>query len=294
MTIETGTRAHHFTIGDLACSIVSDGTLAYADPAHLFFANAPDPERNQVIREARIEPATWHEYVSPHCALLVETGGQRILVDTGGGSFAPTDGRLHDNLRAEGVALESIDVVILTHAHADHVGGNLDAAQRPAFPEARFVMWRDEWDFWTGAADLSKSPLPDQMKASLVALARRNLLPIEDQLDLIDADTLVAPGVHVISAPGHTPGHLAVIVSSGSDQLLWAGDSILHPIHITRPEWYSTFDLYPDEAVSTRRTLLARAAEERMLVHAAHFPWPGLGHVTRHEDGLRWEPDASH
>jgi len=293
MSIDTGTSAYHFTIGDIACSIISDGSLAYADPAHLFFVNAPNAERDRALRTAGIEPDAWHEYVSPHCALLVETGGQRILVDAGGGGFVPSDGRLHDNLRGEGIALDSINVVILTHAHADHVGGILDAAHRPAFPHARFVLWREEWDFWTGPADLSHLPLPEQSKAALVALAKRSLLPIEGQVDLIDEDTSVAPGIRIMAAPGHTPGHAAVLVSSGSDQLLWSGDAILHPFNIRRPGWYSTFDLDPNKAVTTRRALLARAGDEGILLHATHFPWPGLGHVARQNDRFLWEPVKS-
>jgi glyoxylase-like metal-dependent hydrolase (beta-lactamase superfamily II) len=154
-------------------------------------------------------------------------------------------------------------------------------------------MWRDEWDFWTGPADLSNLPLPDQSKASLVALAKRSLLPIESQVDLIDEVTTVAPGIQIIAAPGHTPGHAAVLVSSGSDQLLWSGDAILHPFHVCRPEWYSTFDLDPDKAVAIRRALLARAADEGMLLHGSHFPWPGLGHVARQNDRFLWEPVKS-
>lgn len=290
MSIDTGVRAHRFMVGTMVCTIVSDGSLAYPDPAHLFFVNAPQAERDVVLRAAGIEPGRWHEYVSPHCALLVDTGDQRVLVDTGGGGFAPTNGKLHENLRAEGIGLDSVDVVVLTHAHADHSGGNLNAQGEPAFPNASYVIWRDEWDFWTHAPDLSSLPLPDQSKASLVALAKRNLPPIERQLKLIDTDTVVAPGVQALAAPGHTPGHAAVLVSSDGAQLLWTADAVLHPIQVNRPDWYATFDLRPEQAVATRRDLLARAADERMLVHAAHFSWPGLGRVTRQPDGFQWEP----
>src|SRR5215467_11544638 len=121
MSADTGVRAFRFTVGTIACTIISDGSLAYPDPRHLFFVNAPEAERDIVLRTAGIEPQSWREYVSPHCAVLINSGEQLILVDTGGGGFAPTDGRLHNNLRAEGVALDSIDVVVLTHAHADHI-----------------------------------------------------------------------------------------------------------------------------------------------------------------------------
>src|SRR5262249_29243889 len=152
-----------------------------------------------------IEPDTWHEYVSPHCALLVETGGQRILVDAGGCGFVPTEGRVNDNMLGGGNTLDWNNLVFLTPANARYVGGIVAAAHRPAFPHARFVLWREEWHFWTGPADLSHLPLPEQSKAALVALAKRSLLPIEGQVDLIDEDTSVAPGIRIMAAPGHTP-----------------------------------------------------------------------------------------
>ena len=290
MSTETSVRAHRFTVGAVACTIVSDGSNAYHDPAPLFFVNAPQVERDSVLRAYGIEPEAWHEYVSPYSALLIETGQQRVLVDTGAGGFAPTNGLLHDNLHAEGVELASIDTVAITHAHPDHIGGNLDAEHRLAFPNARYVLWRDEWQFWSGAADLSSLPIPDRTKELLIGSARRNLMPLEGHVELLDRDTELAPGVRAVAAPGHTPGHMVITVMSDGEQLVWTGDAVIHPIQVSRPEWYAAFDLRPEQAVSTRRKLLARAADEDMLLHGAHFPWPGLGHVVRQDQGFRWEP----
>jgi glyoxylase-like metal-dependent hydrolase (beta-lactamase superfamily II) len=284
------TRSHHFKIGAIGCRIVSDGSFTYEHPAVVMFATAPAAEREAALREHDINPETWTEYVSPYSALLVETGQRRVLVDTGAGGFAPTNGELHENLRAEGVDFSTIDTVVLTHAHPDHIGGNLDAEMRPAFPNARYTLWRDEWQFWTGRPDLSGMPIPDELKQLLIESAQRNLPPVEGQAELLERDTEVAPGVRVLGAAGHTPGHLVVEVASEGQRLLWLGDTALHPITVAHPGWCAAFDFDCEEAVATRNRLLARAADEQTLVHAAHFPWPGLGRVVRDGSSFRWQP----
>jgi glyoxylase-like metal-dependent hydrolase (beta-lactamase superfamily II) len=290
MTSDAGVRAFRFRIGAITCAIIRDGSFAYTEPGPLFFTNAPQVARDSVLGAHGIDANAWHEYVSPYSALLIDTGQQHILVDTGAGNLAATTGQLLENLRAENADLTGIGMVVLTHAHPDHIGGNLDAEGRPAFPSARWVFWRDEWRFWTGAPDLSSLPVPEPIKDLLIHSARRNLLPLEGQIQLIDRDTELAPGVQAVAASGHTAGHLVVTVASEGQRLLWSGDTFLHPVHISHPEWYAAFDLRPEQAITMRRQLLAWAADEDMLLHAAHLPWPGLGRVRRADAGFRWEP----
>src|SRR3954463_12436778 len=113
---------------------------------------------------------------------------------------------------------------------------------------------------------------------------------IRSQLDLIDHEVEIVPGVYAIPAPGHTPGHMALLISSGDQQLLHMADTVLHPILMEHPEWYPRFDLLPDQAAATKRNLLDRAAADHALALAFHFPFPGLGRVLPKGDAWQWQP----
>ncbi len=284
-----GDASHRFRLGGFDCTVVLDGTRAYSHPAEAFFANAPAGPLRRMLHQHGIDPDTWEECILPYPGLAVKTGEQTVLVDTGAGSLAPTSGRLVPNLGAAGISPEEIDTVVLSHGHLDHIGGNMGSTGEPAFSNARYVMWKDEWEFWTSEPDLSGMEVDDHIKELLVTGARDNLLPIRDRLDLVDREGEILPGIHAVPAPGHTPGHMAVLISSGGQELLCIADAALHPVHLDQPGWYSLFDLSPEEAVASRRRLMDRAAADKALVFAFHFPFPGLGHVVKAGEGWAWE-----
>ena len=287
------TDIYRFKLGDFQCIAVSDGTHTYAPPtfpppAIFLFANAPRERLEQVLREHNLRPEQWLEWTSPYICLVVNTGKQWVLVDTGADGLSPSTGRLLQNLKSEGIEPGDIDTIILTHGHPDHIGGNTNSEGRLTFSNARYVMWKEEWDFWNSEEAALK--LDEHVREVLLGYARKNLPPIQDRLDLIEREREILPGIQAIPAPGHTPGHMALVISSGGEQLLYISDTVLHPIHLEQPEWCAAVDFAPDQVVATRHRILNRAANDKTLVHAFHFPFPGLGYVVQKGKGWQWQP----
>ena len=294
VNVAMSAQRFRFRLGDFDCLVISDGTFAYPSPAQNvfinFFVNAPSARLTQVLRRHNLDADSWTEYVSPYPCLVIDTGQHRVLIDTGAGSFSPTTGQLVSGLHAEGIQPTDIDRVILTHAHPDHVGGNLDRDGKLAFPNATYMIGRDEWTFWTAQPNLGDLPIDDHGKQILVHVAQSNLHPLRDRIDLIDPDEEIIPGIRCIAAPGHTPGHMAVEVTSARDQLLHIADTVLHPIHLEEPNWHSAVAIHPHQVADTRRRILTTASKEKTLTLASHFPFPGVGHVRRQGEGWRWQP----
>jgi glyoxylase-like metal-dependent hydrolase (beta-lactamase superfamily II) len=121
-------------------------------------------------------------------------------------------------------------------------------------------------------------------------MARRCLGVLRHQIEPIDRETEVVPGVTAIPAPGHTPGHLAVLIASEGQQLLNLGDAAVHPLHLEQPSWQNGFDLAPDRALLTRRWLMDRAIADDMHLMAFHFPFPSVGRIAVNNGGWLWTP----
>src|ERR1017187_1521832 len=178
----------------IASTVLSDGYYSY--PASWFFPNA-DPA--ELARAMESHHLPQDSVLSPYTCLLIETGRHIVLVDTGAGESSSTSGAIQARLEMAGIRPKDVDTVILTHAHADRIGGAIDLCGRPAFPNARYVLSETEWEFWTAArTDLGPLRVPDAAKESINSMARRCLGVLRHQIEPIDGETEVVPGVVAI------------------------------------------------------------------------------------------------
>ncbi|KMO96859.1 MBL fold metallo-hydrolase [Streptomyces roseus] len=223
-------------------------------------------------------------------SFAVEAGGLRIVVDTGIGNAKPRanpawnglDTDFPQRLAAAGFPPESVDLVITTHLHTDHVGWNTRLAGEdwvPTFPNARYLTSRTEWDHWA-RTDL------DEARRQMF---RDSVTPVRDagQYELVDVPEQgreVAPGILLLPAPGHTPGQVAVELRGSHRRALITGDSVHHPVQLSHPHVSSCVDIDPALAVRTRARLLDALADTDALLLGTHFPRP-TGGTVRRENG---------
>jgi glyoxylase-like metal-dependent hydrolase (beta-lactamase superfamily II) len=272
--------SYRFKLGNFECVSLSDGSVDY--PLKNFFANVPIEQAEEALRQRNLPV----DYVTtPYTYLYVDTGEHRALVDMGAGDRGQRTGRLVQSMEAAGIDPADIDTVLITHAHPDHVGGTLDAQGRLVYANAHYYIWKDEWDFWF--SELAELKTPERF----VTCARSNLEPLRERVTLLERESEVLPGIRAIPAPGHTPGHMVVSVSSGDERLMYTSDTVLYPLHLEHPDWTPIYDILPEKAAASKHRIFDQVAEERTLVIGQHFPpFPSLGYVAKNQEGWRWQP----
>ncbi len=270
-----------FRVGRLECRAVSDGTMALA-PQDLF-ANALPGEAEAAL-EARGEDGA--RITLPFHCLLVRGPMGTVLIDSGVGmGLAPTLGWLQRSLKEVGVPPEAVDTVLLSHGHYDHCGGAVTPEGKRAFPRARILLRRAEFEFWMTEEALAQAG-PRRGSATV-----RKLRALEPFLELLGSESEVLPGITAVSAPGHTPHNLVFRIESEGEALLYVADLVPHPLHLARPDWCLDADLDPAETVETKRQILRIAAEGGDLLYGYHLPLPAAGRVSSiGADRYRWEP----
>ena len=222
-------------------------------------------------------------------SLVVETPTRRIVVDTGLGNdkqgrSIPTwnnrQGPFLDDLTAAGFPPDSIDTVLCTHLHVDHVGWNtrlVDGRWMPTFANARYVFGQTEYAYWRG-----HSTAPDK-----AAIFHDSVAPIVEagKADLVASDAAISEEITLIPTPGHSPGHVSLHIRSAGEEGLLTGDVAHHPCQMAHLDWSSTADSDPSKSAATRRELFSRFADRPVLVIGGHFD---AGHIKREGDAFKF------
>ena len=225
-------------------------------------------------------------------ALIVKTPDRTMMVDTCIGNDKQRDVKPWNKLQtsfleditAAGYPRETIDTVMCTHLHVDHVGWNtmlVDGKWVPTFENARYLYGRTEFEHWRS-----------HDREGLEQLMTDSILPVYDAglVDLVDQDHRICPEVRLVPTPGHTPGHASVMIESKGEKALITGDFLHHPCQFAHPEWSSSPDSDPAKAIATRRSMYEKLSSEPILVIGTHFATPTAGHLRK--DGNAWRLDV--
>ncbi len=247
-----------------------------------------------------IQPIAW---LRPHFAdetgrlrmsihsFVVQTPSRRIIVDTclGNGKqnrhiphWNDRDGPFLSDLADAGFPPESIDLVLCTHLHVDHVGWNtmqVDGRWVPTFPRARYLMGRTEYEHWHTV----------QNRPDMAHIMADSVTPIIEAglATMVETTETICDEIRLVPTVGHTPGHVSVMIESRGEQALITGDFIHHPCQIAHPEWHTTADSDPDQGIETRRVMFQGLADTPVLVIGTHFAGATAGRIVRDGDGYR-------
>ena len=262
------------TIGAFRLTSLDDGSFPF--PAREFFSNVPEE-----AWRAAVQPDAAGKIMVGHNCALIDTGRERVLVDTGYGddTHAGRTGHLLGELARAGIGPDDVTMVVNTHAHGDHAGRNTAGGAAPAFPRARYFLARADWAYFDG---------PE----GEVHHFGRNFLTLAAHgvLTLFDGALTLAPGVSLLPTPGHTPGHTSVLVESGGRCAICLGDLFHHPLQVRHQDWVSSYDTDPAWTVVTRARVCVLAEARNAVLLCPHFTAPGLGKVVRTTDGFAWHP----
>lgn len=258
-------------VGELEILPLLDGE--FNAPATQMYPSTTDvdwePHKRWLNHEGKIELAIG--------CFLVRSGGRSLLVDAGLGTVKVegfTGGRLLDELAANGVKPADVTDVVFTHLHFDHVGWATQQGEI-VFPNATYRCHAEDWSHFV------------ENEAALGG-GRKKLLPLLPQLETFDGQTTLAPGVDTLPTPGHTPGHTALVLSSGTERVMLLGDAAHCPIELEDAEWEGLGDVDPVLAKRTRNAMMRELEESGTLASAAHFPGLQFGRLLRGEGRAQW------
>jgi glyoxylase-like metal-dependent hydrolase (beta-lactamase superfamily II) len=287
---------YRYKVGDIEVTVVTDGVNRFKFPDG-FVTNKSRDEVNTGL--ASLYMGLEKDQIAvPYSPIAVNTGSKLVVIDTGTGeaNFERSKGaagQFHGNLKASGIDANQVDLVIISHFHADHINGLLGADNKPKFPNAEILVPAAEWKYFMDDAEMNKQT-SDRMKGVFAGL-RRVFDALGRKVTQYDPDKEIAPGITSVATYGHTPGHTSFIIASGNGKVFVQSDVTNLPLFVRNPGWHLMFDQDANMAEATRRKVYDMLAAERMMVQGFHYPFPSRAYIEKTATGYRetmvpWSP----
>lgn len=283
---------YRFKLGGFEVATIMDSKVIRSGLTPSFGGEAGAAEVKALAAAARIDA---DRYEHPFTPMLVNTGKELVLFDTGNGSLSAEyeqmkgrlpPGNLVARMAQAGYKPEDVDVVVLTHGHPDHIGG-LTKGGQPVFPNARYVFGAAEFDFWNKGENIREARKFNR------ELYMKIVVPLANRATMIKPGDEVVPGIRAVDAAGHSPGLLAFTIESEGKRLInWADTCNHYVVAIQRPDLHLDVDDDKEKAVATRKRILDMVTTDKLFVAGFHMPFPGLGWVEKTSGGYRWVPHS--
>jgi glyoxylase-like metal-dependent hydrolase (beta-lactamase superfamily II) len=273
-------------VGSFEVTAINDGARTFPLP-DTFVRNKTKAEVNTGLESVYMAKDSM---TIPFTPQVINTGAKLVLIDTGNGPQAQPNapvGMLSANMTAAGIDPKTIDTVIISHFHGDHINGLRNADGSLIYPNAEVMVPEAEWAFWMDDAKMNAAP--DAMKGAFQNV-RKMFGAFGDKVTKYGFGKELVPGISSVDATGHTPGHTAFTIASGNGRMLVQSDVTNIPLFVKNPGWHLVFDMDGGKAEATRRKLFDMAVTEKMLVAGYHFPFPGAGYIEKDGEGYRLVP----
>ena len=278
--------------------------IGAVDVARIVEINAFEDDIAMLLPDGKPEFVQQFKWLQPHFAtpdgrmilsfqaFVLRSQGKSVMIDTCIGAdrkreydvFCNLQSTFLEDLTAAGFPPAEIDAVLCTHLHFDHVGWNtrlVNGKWVPTFPQARYLFGRREWQHWKHLRDTGGYHHMDHVEDAIDPVMEAGLV------DFIDPDYKVTDEVSLIPTPGHTPGHVSVLIQSQGQQAVITGDLMHHPIQLAAPEIHGNFDMDKAQGAQTRKSFIERFSDTGALIIGSHFSDPTAGKIVR--DGKSWK-----
>ncbi|RWM35350.1 MBL fold metallo-hydrolase [Mesorhizobium sp.] len=277
---------YKYKVGSLEVTAVYDGIWRKPhDPA--FIKDVSVDDTKAALAKAGL---TTDFMPIPLTVVVLQMNGRIIMMDAGSGvgQWQANATHLPANMKAAGIDYKAIDTIMISHFHPDHVWGLMEkGTNAPVFPNAELIVNATEYNWWTDPSRLAK--LPEGRKPAGKRIAEnfpnwKNWKPVED-------GTEVAPGIRIMAAPGHTPGHSVYHVDAGSEQFLVSADTMYVPALLApHPEWQGAYDQDGPMAIATRHRIVDQVIADNVRICGSHFPFPGTGSFVKDGNAYAFTP----